>query len=137
MVHNYLVTLFSGLAPISCREINVANCMFLFRFPYPFLVNCGIYCAIGFTGTEVEIDNSDTVEAEHSETYVDGVTDGHDMATYTDEGAYSYPIVDPDESIEAKRNNAYAANIVTKKNEAYKPVSTASVSGTTDEYDYI
>ena len=59
------------------------------------------------------------------------------MATHTDESAYSYPRVDPHESIEAKRNEAYVTNIVTRKNEVYKPVSTASVSGTIDEYDYI
>ena len=50
--------------------------------------------------------------------------------------AIIYPVVDPDLSIEAKRNDAYAVSIVTKKNEAYKPVSTAT-SGMTDEYDYI
>ncbi len=59
------------------------------------------------------------------------------MATYTAESMYSYPIVDPDQSIEAKRNDAYAAGIVTKKNEAYKPVSTTSGNGSIDEYDYI
>ena len=81
-------------------------------------------------------DNSDTVESKQNEAY--GVFSGdQEMATHTDESAYSYPIVDPDQSIEAKRNEAYVANIVTRKNEAYKPVSTASVSGTNDDYDYI
>ena len=74
---------------------------------------------------------------DNSNTEAYGVTGWHDMATHTDEGAYSYPIVDPDQSTGAKRNNAYAANIVTKKNETYKPVSTASVSGTSDEHEYV
>ena len=88
-----------------------------------------------FTGTG---DNSDTIEAEQNEAY--GVTGGdQELATHTDESMYSYPVVDPDESIEAKRNDAYATGIITKKNEAYKPVSTTSARGATctDEYDYI
>ena len=83
-------------------------------------------------------DNSDTIEAEQNEAY--GVTGGdQELATHTDDNMYSYPVVDPDESIEAKRNNAYAVSIVTKKNEAYKSVSTTSVRRPTctDEYDYI
>ena len=80
--------------------------------------------------------NSDTIEANQNVAY--GVTGGagQELATHTDESMYSYPVVDPDLSIEAKRNDAYAVSIVTKKNEAYKPVSTAT-SGMTDEYDYI
>ena len=92
-----------------------------------------IVMIVGFTGIG---DNANTIEAGQNKAY--GVFSGdQEMATHTDESAYSYPRVDPDKSIEAKRNDAYAANIVTKKNEAYKPVSTASVSGTIDEYDYI
>ena len=61
-----------------------------------------------------------------------------ELATHTDESMYSYPVVDPDQSVETKTNNAYAVSIVTEKNEAYNPVSTATASGgTTDEYDYI
>ena len=42
-------------------------------------------------------------------------------------------------TIEAKENEAYAMNITTEKNEAYKPVAVVSVSAsrTSDEYDYI
>ena len=79
--------------------------------------------------------NSDTIEAEQNEAY-GVISGGQELATHTDESMYSYPVLDPDQSIEAKRNDAYAVSIITKKNEAYKPVSTAS-SGTTDEYDYI
>ena len=81
--------------------------------------------------------NSDIIEANQNEAH--GVTGGagQELATHTDESMYSYPVVDPaDLSIEAKRNDAYAVSIVTKKNEAYKPISIAT-SGTTDEYDYI
>ena len=53
----------------------------------------------------------------------------HELATHTDESMYSYPVVpDPDQSIEAKTNDAYAVSIVTKKNEAYTPVSTTSMT---------
>ncbi len=65
-----------------------------------------------------------------------GESGDHEMATYTAENVYSYPIVDPDKSIEAKRNDAYSASIVTKKNEAYKPAS-ATRSTCSDDYDYI
>lgn len=42
-------------------------------------------------------------------------------------------------TIEVKENEAYAMNITTEKNEAYKPVAVVSVSAsrTSDEYDYI
>ena len=85
--------------------------------------------------------NSDIIEANRqNEAY--GVTGGGRdpaLATHTDENMYSYPVVDPDQSIEAKRNYAYAVSIVTKKNEAYNPVSTTSVreSACIYEYDYI
>ena len=51
--------------------------------------------------------------------------------------SYNYPAkFDPSNAIEAKPNKAYAINITTGKNEAYKPV--VSASGTYyDEYDYI
>jgi hypothetical protein len=81
--------------------------------------------------------NSDTIEfeAERNEAYrVTG--GGQELATHTDESMYSYSVVDPDQSIEAKKNDAYAVSIVTKKNEAYNPVSTRE-SVCTDEYDYI
>ena len=80
-------------------------------------------------------DNPDTIEARQNKAYGVFSGDQENLATHIDESMYSYPIVDPDICIEAKRNEA--ANIVTKKNEAYKPVSTASVSGSMDEYDYI
>ena len=82
--------------------------------------------------------NSDAIEANQNEAY--GVTGGgQELATHADESMYSYPVVDPDLSIEAKRNDAYATSIVTKKNEAYNPVSTTSVreSLCNNEYDYI
>lgn len=61
----------------------------------------------------------------------------HEMAAHTEESMYSYPIVpDPYQTIEAKRNDAYAVSIITKKNEAYTPICKAT-RGTADEYDYI
>ena len=68
------------------------------------------------------------------------MTSEQELATHIDESMYSYPVVpDPDQSIEAKRNDAYAVSIITMKNEAYNPVSTTSVreSACTEEYDYI
>ena len=61
----------------------------------------------------------------------------HKATTTTDEDLYTYPSVklDPSNTIEAKRNEAYAISITTEKNEAYKPV--VNVSGECDEYDYI
>ena len=57
------------------------------------------------------------------------------VTTATNE-SYNYPAkFDPSNSIEAKHNEAYAMNITTEKNEAYKPV--VNVSGVCDEYDYI
>ena len=91
-----------------------------------------LYCDYIFTAVG---GNSDTFEAEQSEAY--RVIGGEqELATHTDESMYSYPVVDPDQSIETKRNNAYAVSIVTEKNEAYKPISTAT-GETIDEYDYI
>ena len=76
--------------------------------------------------------NSGAIEAEQNEAY--RVTSGEqELATHTDESMYSYPVVDPDQSIEAKTNNAYvyAVSIVTEKNVAYKPVSTYTATGGT------
>lgn len=96
-----------------------------------------IILLLDFTGIG---DNSDTIEAELKQNEAYGVTGSEssdqELATHTDDSMYSYPIVDPDKNIEAKRNDAYATGIITKKNEAYAPVS-AAISGTTDEYDYI
>ena len=80
-----------------------------------------------------------TIEAELEQNEAYGVTSGQELATHIDESMYSYPVVDPDQSIEAKINDAYAVSIITKKNEAYNPVSTTSVreSACTEEYDYI
>jgi hypothetical protein len=94
------------------------------------------YC-YNFTGIG---DNSEAEELEQNEAY-EVTGGGQELATYTDESMYSYPVVDPDQSIEAKRNDAYAVSIVTKKNEAYNPVSTTSIRESActdiDEYDYI
>lgn len=57
----------------------------------------------------------------------------HDLSL-SGERAYDYPKSNGSE-IPVTPNEAYVTNIVTRKNEAYKSVSTAS--GTVDEYEYI
>ena len=102
------------------------------------LVTCAIIIALAFFIFTAAGGNSDTIETKQNEAY--GVTGGgQELATHADESMYSYPVVDPDLSIEAKRNDAYATSIVTKKNGAYNPVSTTSVreSLCNNEYDYI
>ena len=62
-----------------------------------------------------------------------------DMATHTEEGAYSYSIVDQADTIEAKQNEAYnhATNIVTERNKAVITIVSESVDESSHVYDYI
>ena len=76
-----------------------------------------------------------------------GLTNTHHNKR-VNESIYNYPEVGLDNTIEAKQNEAYvvhsgiiiegnqayATNVITKKNASYKPVSTTE---TIDEYDYI
>ena len=70
----------------------------------------------------------------------------HHSEIRVEESIYDHPEVDLDNTIEAKQNEAYvtntdiitaeayATNIITEKNTAYRPVTTVE---TIDEYDYI
>ena len=76
---------------------------------------------------------SNTIEVQQNDAYT-----LEEPVTTTANESYNYPAkLDPSNTIEAKENEAYAMSIVTEENEAYKPVTVVSVSGTSDEYDYI